>query len=514
MFIVFDRYNLARISQWREDQATNLWLGYKLLENYPVVGLLSSAKIFNPNGMALISWPLSFLPNLIWVSFILGMLQVFSIYMIGKSIFQSERMLLTLFLGITLSSVTMRASGNELWNQWMITPLFLFSLASILRGKKRIAIIFLFSFPALYLGGASYFVATLLFVAFQLIINNELNFVNIKKIFIYFVVATFLYVTLTWYPFFSNVDIHDFSKVSTLATGQKVLNSLTQILQYPKMLYSFATIYKTIYTYDLEIISKFTKKLFNIHRMILMIQTSVFFISIVVVFLTKRKIKEIIGDQKNKRILSLALVPIFVIAITALMGGPSYASESIRLDQVVALVPLYYLTIFFVPMILWDEKSKFQKYFRNISSSLAIVFILINIFLGYIIVNEQINYKGNHISNADIPLVDKSEAISFVANDWKLKSKNKVISVDYDLAGRWEGVDKFGEKLNKFFKAPMTIGRSFDYELDRVYGLKNSQEGTQFRSIGNGKYVISYLHENKSYSSNERVFGRLKVSIR
>ena len=76
ILLIVDRYYWAQIAQWREDQATNLWLGYTTGLGRMPVGLISSAYIPNPNGMLLISTVLSLLPSLLSISFLLGITQI------------------------------------------------------------------------------------------------------------------------------------------------------------------------------------------------------------------------------------------------------------------------------------------------------------------------------------------------------------------------------------------------------------------------------------------------------
>ncbi len=92
------------------------------------------------------------------------------------------------------------------------------------------------------------------------------------------------------------------------------------------------------------------------------------------------------------------------------------------------------------------------------------------------------------------------------------------IPVDYDLAGKsGDWIPSFGTKYEKWYPAPYTVGRSFDYTLLRGYGLKNSQEGLQFRSFGTGRYLITYGFNPKptvqGHSTRDAMFGGLRVTV-
>ena len=63
------RYYWSTVSQWREDQATNIWLAYtKNISDIPV-GLLSSKMIPTPNGIIIYGKILGNLPPIaLWES--------------------------------------------------------------------------------------------------------------------------------------------------------------------------------------------------------------------------------------------------------------------------------------------------------------------------------------------------------------------------------------------------------------------------------------------------------------
>src|SRR5215471_14970023 len=83
VLILNDRYYWAQIAQWREDQATNLWLGYTVKIGHMPVGLISSKDIPNPNGMLLLGSFLSFLPSLLSISFFLSLAQAVLLLLVG-----------------------------------------------------------------------------------------------------------------------------------------------------------------------------------------------------------------------------------------------------------------------------------------------------------------------------------------------------------------------------------------------------------------------------------------------
>jgi len=77
--------------------------------------------------------------------------------------------------------------------------------------------------------------------------------------------------------------------------------------------------------------------------------------------------------------------------------------------------------------------------------------------------------------------------------------------------------------MEKWYPAPYTIGREFDYELLRRYGLRNAQEGIQYRTLGLNDekttplfYVVGYAFnpapQKNGFSVENYIFGRVRVS--
>jgi len=146
------------------------------------------------------------------------------------------------------------------------------------------------------------------------------------------------------------------------------------------------------------------------------------------------------------------------------------------------------------------------------------MFSTINLLCGFMIIQDYLQYHGKVLTIADIPLSYKMQATDFIASDWKKHSNSNIISVDYNLDGEiWYWVPEFGKQLLHWYPAPMTGGRSFDYELLREYGLTNYQEGIQLRTFGNGRYLVTYAFEKKPQVAEGNIthyiFGRLRVSI-
>jgi hypothetical protein len=120
------------------------------------------------------------------------------------------------------------------------------------------------------------------------------------------------------------------------------------------------------------------------------------------------------------------------------------------------------------------------------------------------------------LDESDVPLRDKVAAVKFIANDWKSENSSQIIEVDYDLAGPWAWITKFGELILPYYPPIFTIGRALDYEFERVHHLKNYQEGIQDRNNDVARYVVAYAHDCKNLPKNLDIyyFGRICVKKR
>jgi hypothetical protein len=135
------------------------------------------------------------------------------------------------------------------------------------------------------------------------------------------------------------------------------------------------------------------------------------------------------------------------------------------------------------------------------------------------IVRDHLHYRGNILTEADIPLIDKERAIRYIAEDWSRAFTSRTIPIDYDIdRGVWDGVSSTEPALllNEWYPASLTEGRGFDYEMLRRYGLKNAQEGVQLRTFGNSRYLVTYAFEDppqvETGMIKHHIFGRLRVT--
>ena len=124
-FLVFI-YFLSDIAQWREDQATNYWLGYYFSINEIPIGLVSSRTIPNPNGMVLIGKFLGQIPTFRLSVFVYASIQSLLVLFFVKFLNVKDTVLEALLFSSIVLNVFFLYSVSELWSQYLSISLNLF----------------------------------------------------------------------------------------------------------------------------------------------------------------------------------------------------------------------------------------------------------------------------------------------------------------------------------------------------------------------------------------------------
>jgi hypothetical protein len=535
ILLIVDRYFWAQVSQWREDQATNLWLGYtRGLTDVPV-GLISSQRIPNPNGMVLLGHLLSYLPNLVSVSFFLGLSQILLLLLVAwKSSKQNWRYFLLAFIP-AVSSVILRSTSIEYWNQYLLTLINLLFLFFALKYLEKPSLWFIPPVvalvciaPSLYLAGiVNAIVMTLLTIG--IILYKRPARENMIPILILSVLIIVSSVALTWLPYFRNVDIEQFAE---FGNREPVLRSITSMLEaawesffefpvYTTFQWATRSNFDEAFKHaDARILSPSTNLMLKLIARLYLFQAIFAFTTFVYGVVrgkTQAQEVQLRYDPSVTKIVVLSMLFIIVSYTASVwLGGPAWINDS-RQDQLVQFLPMSLFVIFLLPFLLIVEENA-RKLIPGISSLSLILFAAFNLICGFMIIRDQLTYRGKEVTEADVPLFDKMQVVKFIANDWKKYSDSNVVPVDYHIGGgKWDRVSEFGLQLEPWYPAPFTQGRGFDYALKRQYGLTNSQEGIQLRTFGSGRYLVTYAFEDVPQVPNGEithyVFGRLRVSI-
>ncbi len=536
LLLIVDRYYWAQISQWREDQATNIWLGYTAeLGNIPV-GLISSRGIPNPNGMILLGSILSNLPTLLSVSFFLGVVQLALLVLLGWESFREDWKHLLLATLPLISSVILRSSSVEFWNQYTITlvnVIFLYLAVRHLRKPSLwnlppMAALILMA-PSLYLAGiANAIVMSFLTAIIFLYKRPEIKGLISVLIIVLGILALSIY--LTWYSYFQNVEmgqIIDYKKtrLGMVGTLQIFWNAVWSLPTYATFQWADHTAFDVTFKHAAaQLISPASNSLLKLTGRAYLLQAifafTLFAVMTVVVFwkLTLSKNTDIRVNTPALRLVILSgLFIVLSYGVSSWLNGPAWI-EGERPDQTVQFLPMFLLIVFLLPATIITD-GRMGKIVNWISYTSLAGFTAVNLLCGFMIIRDHLQYRGHVLTEADVPLIQKVQALDFIVSDWREYSNANIIPVDYDLGGGvWDWVPEFGTGLLQWYPAPMTDGRSFDYELLRRYGLKNQQEGIQIRSFGDARYLVTYAFESPPQATDGEgihhyIFGRLRVSI-
>lgn len=535
ILLLVDRYYWAHVSQWREDQATNMWLGYTAGLRHIPVGLISSRGIPNPNGMILVGFFMSALPSLLSVSFVLGVVQIVLVVLVGWRCFGRNWQYLSLATIPPLSSVILRSTSVELWNQCTITLINLSFLFWALRylwnqslwNVPPIVVLILLA-PSLYLAGiANAMAMTLLTIGLIAYARPRMD--GIRAMLTVTTGLTLASVFFTWLPYIQNVDLERVTGYNEARMGPAALiramwESVVRFPIYGALQWADdATVALAFKHSDPELLSASTQLLLWTTGRIYLLQ-AVFACTTVSYVLYVALLKRITVDRGELKVnepvarivvLSASFVALS-FAFAAWLGGPAWMYGE-RPDQVVQFLPMFLLLMFLSPFAI-SVGGRAGTLITRVSYAALIAFSALSLLCGFMTIRDHLRYRGDALTEADIPLIDKMQAVDFIAMDWRRRSESNVIPVDYELGGGvWNWVPAFGSGLARWYPAPMTTGRSYDYDLLRRYGLKNQQEGIQLRTFGAGRYLVTYAFEEppkiEGGHITHHVRGRLRVSI-
>ncbi|MEJ2263697.1 MAG: hypothetical protein P8X95_09645 [Anaerolineales bacterium] len=523
--VVLDRVAWASISQWREDQATNLWLGYTRNPLDLPVGLVSSVDVPNPNGLPLLAIPLSRLPGLLSISTFLGIVQAALIIWVVWLVFGITRPAL-ITLGPLLTSVFLGAISVEFWGQWLMVSVdllfFGLSLSYLRRPSVKLLPLMLLVVllpPALYLAG---FVNALVFALIFLLLvlfkrsqGSIMGWILSAATSLAILVAS---LGLTWLPYFRTVER---GQITAIFAGKsswtgKLSASAHAMLRFPHwsvLQWSQDTL-APIYQSSSKILPDSATSLLAFLRVFQSVAVLLALASLAWFLVSPRRSPGAVDSRSPASlpiaawIIALAF-SLLACALSPFLGGPDW-TRSKRPDQSIQILPFLLFMWFSAPFVF---KRASGRFFGWAAAALSFLVVGANLILGYQVIASHLNYRGDYLSEADVPLVQKIRAVDFIAQDWLGTSGSRTIPVYYDLEGQWPWINDMGDSMNQWYPAPMTFGRGFDYQLLRKYGLTNSQEGVQIRSEDQAVYIVAYVFEHQSVDppSCQHVFGRLLV---
>jgi hypothetical protein len=532
MLVAVDRGYWAEVAYWREDQACNLWLGYaRSLLTIPV-GLISSVGTPNPNGMPLLGAALSRLPNLWAISTALGLLQ--GILVLWASWLMTGPRLLCFFVVAlpALSSVVLRASSIEFWNQWILIDINLAFFAlwiAYLRQRSLWTIVgcvglMLFS-PAVYLAGL---VNSLLYLGFVLAAlwmhPPRIDRQHILGPALATLALAGMAMGIIWLPYRHAMEklLLPVPTITLEVVKERSLRSLEALLAFPQwsVTHWFHNTDASFMHSNDEVVRPRALSLLDWSKKLLLTQAIVALITLSIAMARwlrrHRPVVEffVLGRQAWGRAVLAGLVFVmFAAVLCALLAGPNWMAGE-RPDQQVQFLPFLLFAWFSLPFVL-NLPLHAARSLRAVTLLVAAGFCALSLAGGWKMVSSHLSYRGKSLSHADIPLRDQRQAVEFMARDWLAISDEPSIPVSYQLGQEW--VIDFGKQLDPWYTAPMTVGRALDFELSRVYGLTNTQEGIQERSTNSPRYIVSYAFKRPSrvpgMNATAHDFGRIRVTI-
>ena len=551
IYSLYDRTLWSNIAQWQVDEATTMWLGLTYSLSDAPVGLMSSQDIPNPNGMIYLSKFLNKFSNLWYASYVLSLIQLILIFLLTYFLAKDNKKFFLIIIAPLIFSVCLRSISSHMSNQWVLTlvNLLFFILLIIYVNKPSLEKLILLILPiiiapSIYLSGITNSAAYLLCIIFILFFYPlKITFNKFYKSILLLFSIILIFFIAVWFPYIKVVILHDiefFNNNNSLSN--KLIEVIHTIKNFPywSIFYAAADLsgafkhngldnspfwsifhfneenrelFKSFYDGPLSVNSIYLLKINSLILTIQSILSSVILIYLFI-FLLLKKFDRILNKKITIFLITMYLFVFFILILGIFLGSPEWIKGK-RLDMQVHLLPFLLLIWFLTPWIL-KIPSKFEKYLKGISLILLLSFIVINISVGQMIYKDHINYRGNILSDADIPLVHKQKIIEFIVEDWNKTSTQKNIEIGYFFTDKRYGwIDKFGEKYKNFYPNVYTRGREYDYILLKSHGIYNNQEGIQHRKKLENQYIITYLGTKISNKKNSIIvlkqIGRLKV---
>jgi hypothetical protein len=525
--VACDRAAWTLVAQWREDQGTNLWLGYigLLRHALPPVGLLSSANIPNPNGVPMLGAALSLLPSLFWVSLVCSLAQAAAIIWASAELSLGSTVTFLCLALPALSCVFLRGASVEFWNQWLFITVNALFVALLARDLRRhhplnhvgIFLLILLS-PALYLLGV---VNSLVFaLGWATLIIHWRRVIRWRAPMTLTAIGLMFALGLgslwlTWLPFLRAVDWHALSDRDTPSFGARAAAAFDACKTFPKWIVAAHPLdLDMILHSDSRINGEAVAALARLAAWLYRTQLGLFVFALLTVIVRAIRRKHL---PPRLTPLWLLLLTVLAYAASPLLGGFSW-HEGHRSDQSIEFLGWIMAVVFGVPAF-GGSLGRLRPWLSYATLAVALSYAGVATACGIETVNAHLAYRGSIVSDADVPLIDKEDVLRFVAEDWRQHSNDRHVPIFYELVGAMGWVTGHGKEFQRYIpESTFTIGRALDWELLRRFHLRNAHEGEQARHWKRDRYVVSYAHARAPRylprrSTRTIFFGRLRLSI-
>tara|TARA_B100001778_G_C18602406_1_gene637916 strand:+ start:1457 stop:3073 length:1617 start_codon:yes stop_codon:yes gene_type:complete len=521
--IVIYRYFWSTISQWREDQATNVWLALTESVQSTPVGLLSSKDIPVTNGMIIFAKIFNFIDNLLIATLLFSIFQIFCFYLLVSQLEINENKKFSLLILLSVSTV-LSSSSVEFWNQWifiLFNCLFFYCYLLFLKSKEAfylLVMLLISTLPAAFhLSGILNTTVMGIIIFYEFFSVKEKN--STRNSILKYSVLSFLallYSYFVWFKYFKFVSLTKILSFTDLTLYDRVNILSDKFLEIPGLFLTAWTKQGSFYILQVnrDIVSNLTFNLFKVYVESHKLITVLFLFSLGLIFIYKKKNFE---PLVSRFITALLFFIGFCSLVSPVLGGPDFTDFQ-RMDTYIQYYPLFLILWFLVI----DEASEIKIRYINLKKaglSVLVFSILLNLTLSIGIIYENINYSGNKLTEADVPLVEKIDVTKYIAEDMN-KKQIKTASMSYQLGGGiWDWIPDHSEVFSKWYpQYPYTIGRVYDYMLLNEYSINNEYEGLNSRDFQNSDYIVSYILNEPELDSEENytniLFNRLRLSIR
>ena len=521
--IVIYRYFWSTISQWREDQATNVWLALTESVQSTPVGLLSSKDIPVTNGMIIFAKIFNFIDNLLIATLLFSIFQIFCFYLLVSQLEINENKKFSLLILLSVSTV-LSSSSVEFWNQWifiLFNCLFFYCYLLFLKSKEAfylLVMLLISTLPAAFhLSGILNTTVMGIIIFYEFLSVKEKN--STRNSILKYSVLSFLallYSYFVWFKYFKFVSLTKILSFTDLTLYDRVNILSDKFLEIPGLFLTAWTKQGSFYILQVnrDIVSNLTFNLFKVYVESHKLITVLFLFSLGLIFINKKKNFE---PLVSRFITALLFFIGFCSLVSPVLGGPDFTDFQ-RMDTYIQYYPLFLILWFLVI----DEASEIKIRYINLKKaglSVLVFSILLNLTLSIGIIYENINYSGNKLTEADVPLVEKIDVTKYIAEDMN-KKQIKTASMSYQLGGGiWDWIPDHSEVFSKWYpQYPYTIGRVYDYMLLNKYSINNEYEGLNSRDFQNSDYIVSYILNEPELDSEENytniLFNRLRLSIR
>ena len=521
--IVIYRYFWSTISQWREDQATNVWLALTESIQSTPVGLLSSKDIPVTNGMIIFAKIFNFIDNLLIATLLFSIFQIFCFYLLVSLLAINENKKFSLLVLLSVSTL-LSSSSVEFWNQWifiLFNCLFFYFYLLFLKSKEAfylLVMLLISTLPAAFhLSGILNTTVMGIIIFYEFLSVKEKNSTK-NSILKYSVLGflTLVYSYFVWFKYFKFVSLSKILSFTDLTVYDRVNILSDKFLEIPGLFLTAWTKQGSFYILQVnrDIVSNLTFNLFKVYVESHKLITVLFLFSLSLIFINKKTNFE---PVVLRFITALVFFISFCSLVSPALGGPDFTDFQ-RMDTYIQYYPLFIILWFLVI----DEASEIKIRYINLKKTGLSIFlfsILLNLTLSIGIIYENLNYSGNKLTEADIPLVEKIDVTKYIADDMN-KKQIKTASMSYQLGGGiWDWIPDHSEVFSKWYpQYPYTIGRVYDYMLLNEYSINNEYEGLNSRDFQNSDYIISYIFNEAKLDSEENytniLFNRLRLSIR